>query len=144
MSPASRADHNRFCLTEGWTVVRDARGRTVRHHITYELALPDGRLLRTRVSRPADNTAYGPGLWHVILRDQLDVTEDEFWACVSDKQLPRRGRAPNPVPTRALPAGLVYQLIHVAHVPESDVANLSLVEANARMAEHWSRTPRDR
>lgn len=141
MSAGTRADHNRFCITERWEAVHDARGAKVRHHITYELPLPDGRRLRTRVSRPADNTTYGPGLWRLILRDQLDVTEDEFWACVKNKQLPNRGHAPDMAPAGSLPVGLVYQLIHVAHVPESDVMKLSLDEANARMAEHWSRKP---
>ena len=111
------------------------------HHITYELPLSDGRRLRTRVSRPADNTTYGPSLWKTILRDQLEVTGDEFWACVKDKQLPERGQDAEPTSVPALPAGLVYQLIHVAHVPEADVMGLTLDQANALMAAHWSRPP---
>ena len=69
---------------EGRTAARrrgpDARGGKVIHYITYELPLFDGRRLRTRVWRPADNTTYGPSLWKAILRDRLEVTEDEFWA----------------------------------------------------------------
>lgn len=67
MSPGSRASHNQFRLTEKWEAVRNARGGTVTDHITYELLLLDGRRLRARVSRPADNTTYGPGLCKVIL-----------------------------------------------------------------------------
>lgn len=138
MRAGSRADHNQFCLIEEWEAVRNARGGKVRHHITFELLLFDGRRLRTRISRPADNTAYGPSLWKAILREQLEVTEDEFWACLKNKQLPNRGQDAEPEPVAALPAGLVYQLIHVAHVPEDEVRQLTLEQANARMSEHWS------
>ena len=86
-----RADHDRFCQVEGWRRVRDARGRTDTHHITYELELPDGRTLRTPVSHPPDRTDYGPSLFAHILRDQLAVTEKEFWACVRDGTVPNRG-----------------------------------------------------
>ena len=142
MSPGTRATHNQFCLTEKWEAVRNARGGKVTHHITYELPLLDGRRLRTRVSRPADNTTYGPSLWKAILREQLEVTEAEFWACVRDKQLPDRGQDAEPTASASLPAGLVYQLIHVARVHEDEVMAMTLDEANARMAEHWSRPPR--
>ena len=141
MSPGTRATHNQFCLTEKWEAVRNARGGTVTHHITYELPLWDGRRLRTRVSRPADNTTYGPSLWKAILRDQLEVTEDQFWACVKDKQRPDRGQDAQPTSGSSLPAGLVYQLLHVARVAEADVKGLTLDQANAVMAEHWSQPP---
>lgn len=139
MNAGTRADHNQFCLNEEWELVRDAQGRPVRHHITYELALPDGNTLRTRVSRPANKTVYGPSLWKTILRDQLDVTEAEFWACVKEGQLPNRGQSDDEIPEAALPAGLVYQLIHVAQVPEAEVKTLTLEQAMAVMTEHWSK-----
>lgn len=141
MNAGTRADHNRFCLTEKWDVVRDARGRAVSHHVTYELQLFDGRVLRTRISRPADKTTYGPTLWKAILRDQLDVTEGEFWACVRNGRIPERGQDAEVPPKAALPAGLVYQLIHVAMVPEAQVRGLTLEEALAAMNAHWSEPP---
>lgn len=112
---------------------------TVEHHITYELLLHDGRILRTRISRPADNTTYGLGLWKHILTDQLDVTEAEFWACLRDKQPPDRGAATIEPPAQALPASLVHQLIHVAGVPEDNVAGMSLERAVELMTAYWSR-----
>src|SRR5258705_8447838 len=83
--------HEKFCRKEQWTQIRDARGRTGTHHVTFELALADGRILRTRIFHPVDRPAYGASLWSHILRDQLDVTEDEFWKCVQDGILPKRG-----------------------------------------------------
>src|ERR1043165_5317646 len=77
------ADHDRFCRTEGWISVRAAT------HITYELGLPDGRVLRTRLS---SRDSYGSDLWRHILRDQLEVDEPAFWACVHDE---KRGNSPD-------------------------------------------------
>ena len=140
MNAGTRVDHNQFCLNEEWVLVRDAYGRPVRHQVTYELALNDGNILRTRVSRPADKTAYGPSLWKTILRDQLWVTEDEFWVCVRGKKLPDRGQSADETPEASLPAGLVYQLIHVVLVPEDEVKNLTLEQALAVMNEHWGKS----
>jgi hypothetical protein len=137
--PGSRADHYRFCRIEGWEEVRNSRGQEVRHHITLELELADGRIPRTRISRPANNTTYGPRLWSTILKEQLAISEDEFWACVDDKQLPDRGSAGSQLSARALPAQLVFQLLHDVGLPEEQVAQMTLEEATAMMVEHWSK-----
>jgi len=136
--PASRRDHDRFCTTEGWELVRNARGGQVGHHLTYELKLPDGRILRTRISRPPNNETYGTGLWKHILSDQLDVTEVEFWACVDGRELPDRGLAATAAPANSLPAGLVFQLINTAGIPEAEVATMTLEQALKVMNRHWS------
>lgn len=138
MNPGSRRDHDKFCRTEGWEEVRNARGQSVRHHITYELALDDGRILRTRISRPANSDVYGPALWKQILSStQLDVSEDDFWACVRGRVKPARSLAPDAT-EGSLPAGLVHQLLSQARVPEDVVRTMSLDEAIARMDVFWS------
>ena len=138
---ASREDDQKFCETEGWHRVRDAKGRTGTHHVTYELALPDGRILRTRISHPPDRSTYGKALWAHILRDQLDVTEEAFWACVQDGTTPDRGAVEPDRP--ALPASLVHQLVVRFHVPEGEVAQMSKAEAIERLAALWSAGPDD-
>ncbi|GAA3370692.1 hypothetical protein GCM10020367_18320 [Streptomyces sannanensis] len=131
-----RERHDRFCVVEAWKRVRDARGRTGTHHVTYELTLHDGRILRTRISHPVDRTVYGQAMWRHILRDQLDITEDEFWECVLDDRLPDRG-AP-PVPKESLPADLVHLLIHRVGLAEEEVAALTKEEAVARLQRYWT------
>lgn len=134
---ATRRDHDRFCRNEGWTVVRDSKGGPVAHHITYELALPDGRILRTRISRPADASGYGPGRWAHILRDQLCVDDAGFWQCVRSRIPPDRGlRQP---PPSALPLGLVERLRHDLGLTEAQIASMSRKEAVAAMTGFWSR-----
>lgn len=132
---ATRQDRDQFCRVETWRRVRGARGRTGTHHVTYELDLPDGRVLRTRISHPVDRSDYGRSLWGHILRDQLEVSEAEFWACVRDRTPPQRGR---PItPSHALPAELVHLLISRVGLTEAGVAAMSKEEAIARLHQHW-------
>ena len=131
----TREDHERFCRAEGWRRVSDARGRTGTHHVTYELDLPDGGIIRTRISHPVDRSGYGKNLWAHVLRDQLDVTEEEFWACVRDGVAPDRGA---PVADQdALPADLVHLLISRVGLPEKEIAEMTKEEAVARLREFW-------
>ncbi|MEI7034319.1 cytotoxic translational repressor of toxin-antitoxin stability system [Streptomyces pratensis] len=116
--------------------MRDARGRTGTHHVTYELTLFDARILRTRISHPVDRTVYGVGMWGHILRDQLVVSEDGFWDCVLDGRPPDRG-APA-VPKGALPADLVHLLIHRVGLAEETVAELTKEDALARLNQYWT------
>lgn len=132
----TRADHAKFCQIEGWRQVRDARSRTGAHHLTYELDLADGRILRTRISHPPDRTDYGPALWSHILRDQLQVTEEQFWACLHDGAKPDRGTPAPPAVT--LPADVVYLLLHRVGLTEAAVAAMTREEALARLQRFWS------
>jgi hypothetical protein len=135
-SQPTRQDHDKFCDLEGWTLVRDARGRTGTHHVTYELNLPDGRILRTRISHPPDRTTYGSSLWSHILRDQLAVSEEEFWACVRDGVKPDRGMPE--APPAALPADLVHLLLTRVGLSDFEVAAMSKVEAVERLNRYWT------
>jgi hypothetical protein len=132
----TRKNHEAFCAIEGWTRVRDARGRTGTHHVTCELALPDGRILRTRISHPVDRSGYGASLWSHILRDQLQVTEAEFWAAVRENKKPDRG-APEP-PAEALPADVVHLLISRAGLTEAEVAAMTRDQAIERLQRYWA------
>jgi hypothetical protein len=132
----TRRNHEKFCDVEGWKPVRDARGRTGTHHVTYELILPDGRILRTRISHSVDRSTYGSNLWSHILRDQLQVSEPEFWTCVRDGVKPARG-APE-LPAEALPADLAHLLMNRVGLSESEVAAMSKVEAVERLNRYWT------
>lgn len=133
----TRTAHQRFCETEGWQVVRSAIGKRNTHHDTYELSLASGDVLRTRVSRPANKQTYGPKMWAHILRDQLNVTEHEFWDCADRGVVPDRGGAFTKEP-RGVPTQVLYQLKHRVGLPESEIAALSLSEAIERLNEFWA------
>jgi hypothetical protein len=133
----TRSDHEKFCRNEGWRRVRNARGRSGTHHVTYELDLPDGRTLRTRISHPVDRTDYGPALWRHILTDQLEVTDEQFWACVREGANPPRGAQVHAV-AQSLPAELVHLLITKVHLSQDEIATMTRDEALARLARYWT------
>jgi hypothetical protein len=131
----TRADHEKFCRLEGWLPVRDATGRTGTHHVTYELALPDGRILRTRISHPPDRSTYGRGLWSHILRDQLDVDEAAFWAAVRDKVIPARSAVSAVVD--ALPVELAFLLVNRVGLTREQIASMAKADAIERINRYW-------
>jgi hypothetical protein len=132
----TRQDHARFSEVEGWPQVRDARGRSGTHHVTYELNLPDGTVARTRVSHPVDRSHYGAAIWSHILRDQLQVDEATFWACVRDGVKPDRGEPK--AREQALPADLVHLLLTRVGLSEAEVAALSRSAAIDRLRHYWT------
>lgn len=104
--------------------------------MTFELALPDGGILRTRVPHPVDRTDHGPRMWSHILRDQLQVDEATFWACVRDGVKPGRGLPV--VSAEALPAELVSLLIVKVGLGEAEVMTMTKAEAIARLQRFWT------
>ena len=138
---ASRREHQRFCEIEGWAEVLNARGKPTQHHITYELLLGDGQIMRTRISRPANTDRYGKSLWSHILDDQLHVTIEEFWECVDNKNSPKRSAVLDKPDTAVLPANLAYQLVHTLQLTNEQIAQLTLDDAVRLMTEHWAQPP---
>ena len=133
----TRKDHQAFCETEGWEQVRNARGETSGHHaVTYELQLTDGKILTTRISHPPDGSTYGSNIWSHILRDQLAVDEESFWACARDGIKPNRGEPE--ATSEALPAELAHLLVTRLRLSGAEIAQMSREEAIARMQEFWS------
>lgn len=131
----SRKDHEAFCKAEGWKLQKNARG-TVGDHDIYELELSDGRILRTRISHPVNRSGYGSDLWAHILRDQLDVDEAAFWACVRGEALPNRGEPERPA--EALPAEVVFLLRERVRLSDTEIAAMSKADAIARLQRYWT------
>jgi hypothetical protein len=137
--PGTKKAHETFCTNDEWTVVRNARGGAVDHHITLELPLPDGRVLRTRISRPADNTDYGARMWNLILKEQLEVSEEQFWACVNDRKRPVRASATVAIPDKEpIPLGVVEKLTRLVHLEPEEIEKMTKAEAVARLNQFWA------
>lgn len=134
--PTTRVDHETLCTTEGWTERKRATGKRGSHHVNYELALPDGAVLYTRISHPVDRTDYGPSIWAHILRDQLHVSAEEFWDCVLNQVVPHRGHPPEAID--AIPLGVVRALILEARIPEAEVRAMTKTQAIARLTDFYT------
>lgn len=132
----TRQDHLRFCQIEGWSEVRSSKGKTGTHHDTYELTLESGDVLRTRISRPPDRTDYGKGIWSHILRDQLKVSEAEFWECLDTGHPPKRGGIEEPEKD-PIPTGVVWNLLNRVGLSEVEVAAMERDEAIERLNQFW-------
>lgn len=128
--PGDRNAHQKFCEIENWAIRTSARGVRGTDHVRYELHLRDGRVLYTRISRPVDRTTYSSSMWSHILRDQLQVTEAEFWECIRSGKAPKRGRLDDIRP--AIPLSIAYQLRRLG-VEERDIAAMTRDEAIARL-----------
>jgi hypothetical protein len=127
----TRRDHQRFCEIEGWELKPG-------DHEFYYLALHDGSVLYTKISRPVGRQGYGHDIWHrQILGQQLQVSESEFWACVQEGVLPDRGAPATPV--EALPVDLVWQLRSKVGLSDAEIFALTRAEAIERMRQHWMR-----
>ena len=140
MRPLPHSAHRKFVETEGWEKKGTARGASkTGDHYRYELVLTTGDVLTTRVS-DGPGQMNDPRLVAAILRDQLAVTEDDFWRCVEKGELPPRPQASPGTATReALDAKLVRNLIRKVGLTEADIAKLTKAEAVRRWQEHLSK-----
>lgn len=137
--PGNKKGHEAFCHHDEWVRVRNATGGVVKHHSTWELPLPDGRILRTRISRPMDNTDYGSKLWCQILKDQLEVTETQFWACVNDRVRPARTSGAVTIPDKEpIPLGIVEKLIRLVRLSPEEIEQMTKEQAVNRLNQFWS------
>lgn len=126
--PPSREDHQSFCNTEAWSLTKNARGKNTGHHVTYNLTLTDGRILRTRISRPVDRTSYSATMFQHVLKEQLDCTKQDFFACVDHKILPPRPQV-QAIPKDGLPLYIAEQLVNTVGLAPSEIKHLSVAQA---------------
>lgn len=125
------AEIDRFCRIDGWTETR----RT--DHVFFEKTLVDGAVLRTHRSFSSAKTM-SPGRFKAILRHQLRVSEEDFWRALETAEpVVRPSRPPKAAP--ALPLYVVRVLEDELGKSESEIAELSIEEAERLVHEHWSR-----
>jgi len=60
----------RYCENDGWELYKNT------DHYFYRKVLPDGTVLRTRVSKGSGEI--GPALWREILKRQLQTDQTHF------------------------------------------------------------------
>jgi hypothetical protein len=84
--------------------------------------------LRTKVSHD-EHAEIGDDLFHRILRDQLQVTEERFWEVVHGRSgSETQAREPTVEP---IPGWLVTRLLFTVGLSEAAVAQMTGDEANA-------------
>lgn len=107
-----------------------ARGRRrVGDHWRYRKTLPDGTVLRTKVSH-ALGEEIGADLFSHILRDQLRTTMEHFRDVLAGRATNEEAASedrPEPIP-----GWLVTRLLYTVGLPEGDMRQMTAEEARAR------------
>ena len=125
----------RFCRIDGWQESR----RT--DHVFFEKTLADGTVLRTHRSFAGGKTM-SPGRFKAILRNQLRVSEEDFWRALETGE--PAARPTKPVEAEpGLPAYLVRVLKIELRLSETEIAELAPAEAERLVYEHWSQPGSD-
>ena len=135
---ATFLDLRTYVTNDGWTEEPNhARGRRrIGDHRRYFRDLRDGIRLRTKV--PHDERAeIGADLFHRILRDQLRISEDQFWGVVHGRV---SAEAEQTADVEPIPGWLVTRLIFTVGLPEADVAGMTVEGARAAWLEYQSRS----
>lgn len=126
-----KSDLRRFCELDGW----EQRPTTDHHRYTKEL--PDGTILRTKVSLGRGQVCDDPALWSRIWRHQLQLeSEEQFWEVLQSREPVPRGE-PQPEPQQPrMPAWLFDYLIYRVELDEDKALGLSEEEAMEIYMEH--------
>jgi hypothetical protein len=125
-----------FLAADGWRQVR-VGGRRQRH-LRYEKLLADGRLLQTQISHSRAKSI-SPGRFAAILREQLEVSREQFWQAIrAGEPVERPVDLDEPEPAVEHPAWVVRVLVEELHLSTDEISSLSTQEAIDRVHEHWS------
>ena len=125
-------DLRRFCELDEW----DHR-RT--DHDRYTKTLPDGTILRTKVSFGAGGVD-DPALWTRIWREQLALpSEDEFWRVLEEERPADRDTPPGVVVEPVVLKGWVVDHLYRAGYSDDAIAAMSEEQAIELVHEHWAR-----
>jgi hypothetical protein len=109
--------------------------RRIGDHRRYLRDLPDGTRLRTKISHD-ERAEIGQDLFHRILRDQLQVTEERFWEVVQGRAPRAEGQEPVAEP---IPGWLVTRLLFAVGMSEAEIAHMTTDEAQAVWADYQAR-----
>ncbi len=113
-----------FCRRDGWDLKARRSRRKGGDHLSYAKTLRDGTVLYTQISHGAGGIQ-DPDLFKFILRDQLKVTEEQFWACVDDGLVPEREGDLPEEPTfakDAVPYDLLRNLMRAGYAQDDVLA----------------------
>lgn len=134
MSAPTWGDLRAFCGADHWAPPRQTK------HAVYKKVLADGTALQTEASRGKDSENIGAGLFHFILRVELQVSEDEFWEAIRTGEPASRPAHPAlPAAPPKPSAGMVFQLRKYLRLTDAEISKLSKDEAVETLKEYFSR-----
>lgn len=141
MTPTSPTwgDVEAFLNADGWRrLAGSLRGGKRQRHIFFEKLLDDGSLLTTHISH--DRGAHvSAGRFGSILREQLEVSRDDFWQAVRSGE-PVKRPAVVEAPERPEHEGWVIRvLVDELHMGPAEIGALGIEDAKRKVFDHWSK-----
>lgn len=118
----------RFVQIEGWEDKDKKSGKKTGDHHRYVFTTPTGERLYTRISH-GKGQINDPDLFQHILRDQLSINADQFWAAVDNGAKPVRQSPTSMQVSGALDAKLVRNLITKVNVSTKQLETMTQQEA---------------
>lgn len=127
-----------FLKIDGWRQL-PASGRSA--HVFFEKALDDGRILQTHVSQSRDKRP-SPGRFSLILREQIEVSREEFWKTLGRGEPVDRPAANEAEQAVEHEAWVVAVLAGQLHMTAEEIEALEPDAARQLVHDFWAR-PRD-
>ena len=125
----------RYVQVEGWEDKDKKSGKKTVDHHRYVFTTPTGERLFTKVSH-GRGQIHDRDLFEHILRDQLCIGEEQFWAAV-DRGVPPMRLSPAPTnPEGALDAKLVRNLLTKVKVTPGQLVGMTHEEA-IKLWQEW-------
>lgn len=125
----------KFVEVEGWVNKDAASGRATGDHFRYVFITPMGERLATRISH-GTRKIQDADLFKHILRDQLQVSEEQFWLAVDKGVAPvRKQQQSNKNTGSAIDAKLARNLIQKVGLTPQDLAGMTQATAVAAWTE---------
>ena len=118
----------RFVQVEGWEDKDKKSEKKKGNHHRYVFTTPTGERLYTRISH-GKGRIYNPHLFQHILRDQLGIDGDQFWAAVDHGIKPVRQSPTAMQMSGSLDAKLVRNLITKVKVNPNQLMEMTQHEA---------------
>ena len=133
--PASFDEIREFLRLDRWTFLRRTK------HEFFEKVLDGNRVLTTHLSFSGSKSP-SPRQFDQMLRDQLEVSREEFWAVIREKRPADRPSSPLPV-VPSLPDWMVLAIRNVPprYLSDKELATMTRAEAQAALEEIWGRSP---
>lgn len=133
MRPPTFGEILRFIEADtGWAPTR-ATG-----HTFFEKTLANGEVLSTHVSHALDKSP-GPGRFSQILKYQLKVSADEFWAVISESRPAHRPAPPATATPKPLSVSLALQLQKQLGLSQQDLVGMTREEAVRLLQAHYAK-----
>ncbi len=115
-----------------------SRGGRSEDHIFFEKILPDGRVLQTHISHSRRGRP-SAGRFAAILRGQLEVSREQFWAALQKGEPVDRPAVLEESDLVEHEAWVVAVLARELHMTAERIAALGIDDAKRRVLDHWSR-----